>query len=131
MNNPNQGIPEVESKELSAREIFKRILKGEVVRIPNDATLAAQLKNHLNVIKSREKKLFTSLGLDWISAVLKFSDVTAPIPANCFSGLTGYTIVAIDISLTAPKQRRKYPAFTIQTSANTEKNNDAASAITT
>jgi len=97
---------EQQLKELSAREIFNRIVKGQVVRIPNDPVLAAQLKNHLSVIKHREKKLFKSLGLDWISAVIVFWDVKSITDE----------ILAIDISLTAPKTRRKYPAFALVTS---------------
>lgn len=111
-----QGTKEVESKELSAREIFNRIVKGQVVRIPYDPALAAQLKNHLGVIKHREKKLFKSLGLDWVSAIIKFSEVQIN------------TDYAFDISLTAPKTRRKYPAFSL---APVENKDNAASTSTT
>ena len=101
-----QGTSEEPLKELSAREIFNRILKGEVIKIPNDPVLARQLKNHLNVIMSRERKLFNSLDLDFPSAIIKVSfQETYHI-----SNLERY----YEISLTAPKKRRKYPLFAVE-----------------
>lgn len=98
--------------ELSAREIFNRILKGAVVRIPNDPVLAKQLQNHLNVIKSREKRIFSDLGLDFTSSVIKI--IPQPeVPVNA-CGDPIFPIQYYEIKLVAPKKRRKYPAFVIQ-----------------
>lgn len=102
----NQGIMQA-PKELTARNIFDRIVKGQTVRLPNDPVLVDQLKNHLNVIKSREKKLFESLGLDFLSSVISVtklhgSDISTG-PFECY-----------EIKLKAPKKRRTYSVFSIQ-----------------
>lgn len=116
------------NKELSAREIWNRILKGEIVRIPNDPIVASQLKNHLNVIKSREKKLFLDLGLDFISSVISVECVpivqyfdeqkqawldtkpgqALPLPI-CHKAIDLY-----EVKLIAPKKRNKYSCFVIK-----------------
>lgn len=87
------------ARELTAREIFNRIVKGQVVRIPNDPVAAQQLKNHLNVIKSREKRIFADLGLDFLSSVV--------------SVLSTPEQDAFEVKLIAPKKRRKYTTFLI------------------
>lgn len=125
----NPGTSDQVSKELSAREIFNRIVKGQVVRIPNDAVLAHQIKNHLNVIKSREKKLFTSLGLDFLSSVVCVEKTNKPIyygnngleiPSHlgqvipCEEIFKTETMYYYEVKLTAPKKRRKYSVFSIQ-----------------
>lgn len=110
------------SKELTAREIFNRIVKGQVVRIPNDPALAKQLYNHLNVIKSREKRIFADLGLDFISSVISVEFVEKPInkpgqviptnnPLHIFRTPKEFFF---EVKLIAPKKRRKYTAFIIQ-----------------
>lgn len=94
------------SRELTAREIFNRIVKGQVVRIPNDPGLAKQLYNHLNVIKSREKRIFADLGLDFISSVISVEPFGKHLNPETFDGF--------EIKLIAPKKRRKYTTFIIQ-----------------
>lgn len=96
--------------ELSAREIFNRILKGAVVRIPNDPVLAKQLQNHLNVIKSREKRIFSDLGLDFTSSIISVEFRGTVINEVAKTVSLGH----YEIKLIAPKKRRKYPAFVIQ-----------------
>jgi len=102
-----------QSKELTAREIFNRIVKGQTVRIPHDPVLANQLKNHLNVIKCREAKVFRDLGLDFISSIISVVAIETPQfiydpknPINC--------IAHYEIKLIAPKKRRKYSVFIIK-----------------
>lgn len=97
-----------QARELTAREIFNRIVKGQTVRIPNDPGLAQQLKNHLNVIKSREKKLFESLQLDFISSVVSV-EIFPPQQIGEKYIVAGYC----EIKLVAPKKRRKYTTFLI------------------
>lgn len=111
---------------LTAKQIFDKIIKGQTVRIPNDPILANQLKNHLNVIKSREKKLFASLGLDFVSSVIsvklvidskELSDLfreAENISAGQIFRTKKPTESYYQISLIAPKTRRKYPAFSIE-----------------
>lgn len=118
-----QGTTEL-SKELSAREIFNKIVKGCVVRIPNDALLAKQIHNHLNVIKSREKKIFSDLGLDFISSVISVEKITLYKGVKTEHGqiipmplLQPFT-EAYEIKLIAPKKRRTYPTFSIQEEPN-------------
>lgn len=55
---------------LTAREIFNRIFKGETVRVPADFAATVRLTNYLNVIKSREKRLYLDLGLKFTSSVI-------------------------------------------------------------
>jgi hypothetical protein len=105
----NQGTAEETLRELSAREIFNRIIKGHVVRMSSDLTTAMQLKNHLNVIKSREKKLFVSLGLDFISSIVSVKPTAPAIGA----------IMLWEFKLDAPKQRRKFSVFTINSEQQT------------
>lgn len=94
---------------LTARQIFDKILKGGVVRIPNDSVLADQLYKHLNVIKSREKKLFSDLGFDFTASVIRII---------AFCDVSELDIIGYDISLSAPKKRRTYPAFVIKEKEN-------------
>ena len=64
------------------------------------------MENHLNVIKSREKKLFSSLGLDFTSSVIRFNHViesTEPVLVDYY-----------EISLEAPKKRKTFPLFEIK-----------------
>jgi hypothetical protein len=120
MNNLPTGV----EKELSAREIFNRIVKGQVVRISNDPVLAKQLLNHLNVIKSREKRIFADLGLDFISSVISVVEIKSPplkvinpdqeVDAPDYIELRGSEkVIAYEVKLIAPKKRRKYTAFVI------------------
>lgn len=101
------GNSKENQKELTARQIFDRIVKGEVIRISNDPELAKQLFNHLNVIKSREAKIFRDLGLDYISAVISIEIIPFSIFENKING--GYT----QVRLKAPKIKKKYAAFII------------------
>lgn len=114
------------ARELTAREIFNRILKGETVRIPNDPVLAKQLQNHLNVIKSREKKVFLDLGFDFISSVISVEFKEEPVgkpreiiptnnPSQIFRTPKQFYY---EIKLVAPKKRRTYPAFVIKNEEN-------------
>lgn len=117
---------------LTARQIFDQLIAGKAVRIPPDETLANQLKNHLNVLKSRHRKLFSSLGLDSISSVISVQFVDAiRIPPdegspdyepNKILGIPAY----YEIKLVAPKKRRHYPAFVIQEENN---NNEQSNTI--
>lgn len=138
-NSADQTPPQ--ERELTVREIFKRILDGQVVKIPNDPVAAEQLKNHLNVIKSREKKLFLDLGLDFISSIISVTEVKSPpqylydpskinpdqiteaITADQFVKLGHLAaieipktaqIVGYEVKLVAPKKRRTYTAFVIK-----------------
>jgi hypothetical protein len=101
-------------RELTAKQIWNRILKNETVRIPNDPILAKQLFNHLNVIKSREKELFLSLGFDFISTVISVTEYKE-IPNRKFSDseMILSETIGYDIKLVAPKIHKKYPAFVI------------------
>ena len=72
------------TKELTARQIFDRLVKDGITRVqipkeqPFDYQQAAQLFGHLNVIKSRDKKVFKSLGFEHINAVIHMHcDMTA------------------------------------------------------
>lgn len=98
------------SQELTAKQIFKQLLSGLVVKIPPDESLANQLKNHLNVIKSREKKLFLSLGLDFTSSIISVKFIDAVILTEAKLIIAPY----YSITLMAPKVRRKYTVFSIQ-----------------
>lgn len=132
----NQGTKDQQSS-LTAREIFNRILAGEVVKIPNDPQLVEQLRNHLNVIKSRDKKLFKSLGLDFTASVIKIEfkelptafiydpKIINPEELNKTVGCMQFlpreaqpiTIIPsgfYEIKLVAPKIRKRYPVFTIE-----------------
>lgn len=114
-------LPIVQTPEgLTAREIFNKIIKGQVVRIHNDPVLANQLKNHLSVIKSREKKLFASLGLDFVSSIISVTE-HKEIPNRKFDSqeLILSETVGYDIKLVAPKQRRRYPVFLIEPDVST------------
>jgi len=102
MTNGTEGI----SEELSARAIFNRIVKGQIVRIPNDPVLANQLKNHLNVIKCREARVFRDLGLDFISSVIS---VVQFLQLTEVGNYEGY-----EIKLIAPKKRKKYSVFIVK-----------------
>lgn len=128
----NQGTVELPQEELSAREIFKRILAGQTVRIPYDIGLKDQLYNHLHVIKSREKKLFRSLGLDFTSAVVNFTPkyVTLTKPGTAIVHHSN-VIGSWEISLSAPKMRRKYATFSIASGPNAGDNNSVASSTPT
>lgn len=105
MNN----LPQPVEKELTAREIFNRIVKGQVVRIPNDPVLAKQLYNHLNVIKSREKRIFADLGLDFISSVVSVEFIATQVDESKKTITPAHHVV----KLVAPKKRRKFTAFVI------------------
>lgn len=106
------------SRELTAREIFNRIVKGQVVRIPNDPGLAKQLYNHLNVIKSREKRIFADLGLDFISSVISVTHFKKAGDWIKSESNPEINIQLFDewyeVKLIAPKKRRKYTTFIIQ-----------------
>lgn len=121
-----------QSQGLSAREIFKRILAGQVVRIPHDEVLARQLQNHLNVIKSREKKLFASLGLDFTSSTISVKLISLPFhiaTGEILDGKPGEAIPVqnvadyspkyfFEISMSAPKSRKCYPVFALENKNN-------------
>lgn len=94
------------STTLSAKEIFDQISKGQTVKIPNDPILASQLYKHLNVIKSRTKKLFKELGLDFPTTIVSV------IPQQDQQTQQIY----YDIKLEAPKEYRKYTAFVLEES---------------
>lgn len=94
-----------QQRELSARQIFDRITKGETVRIGNDPVIADQLKNHLNVIKSREKKFFLDHGLDFISSTISVLCIVSP---------TGPETTHYEIKLIAPKKRKTFTAFVVK-----------------
>jgi len=96
-------------------------MKGQIVRIPNDPVLAKQLHNHLNVIKSREKKLFLDLGLDFISSVISVQE-WKQIPNRKFeaSELILSEVIGYEIKLVAPKKRRTYPAFVVKENNGSE-----------
>lgn len=118
MNQGNSETPNLAG--LTARQIFEKIVKGHTVRIPNDPILANQLKNHLNVIKSREKKYFLDLGLDFISSVISVTEIKEPFKLlnpkdNSVLIIPGqFKYLGYDIKLVAPKIRRKYTAFVIK-----------------
>ncbi len=63
-------ILEEQFGSLTAREIFDRIFKGETVRVPADFAATVRLANYLNVIKSREKRLYLDLGLRFTSSII-------------------------------------------------------------
>ena len=110
----NQGNPD-DGKGLTAKEIFDKIIKGEVVNLPNDPVLARQLLTHLQVIKSREKKLFASLGLDFTSSIVSVDPVYYYPADQKFDPNGQLSIIThFEVKLIAPKKRRTYPAFTIQ-----------------
>lgn len=98
---------------LTARQIFDKLLKGEQVVIPTiESDVIAQLKNHLQVIKSRDKKVFKSLGLDFTSAVIATVEVPVVINEAEKKIIPAHTI----FKLNAPKLRKRYPvSFTIKT----------------
>lgn len=115
----NSTDTSTQQKELTARQIFNRIIKGEVVRIPNDPILAKQLQNHLNVIKSREARIFRDLGLDFISAVISVEAVIPPyklIPVKDIK--EAYTVVSeldyYEIKIKAPKIKKKFTTFIVK-----------------
>lgn len=135
-NIADQNPQQVRERELTVREIFKRILDGQVVRIPNDPIAAEQLKNHLNVIKSREKKLFLDLGLDFISSIISVTEVKSPqayiydpktikpedltskifrtLPEAAIPIPNSIQVIGYEVKLVAPKKRRTYTAFVIK-----------------
>lgn len=94
------------SNPLTAKEIWEQISKGQTVKIPNDPALAVQLYKHLNVIKSRTKKLFKSLGLDFAASIVSVE------PERAF-GIPTETIVGFQIKLIAPKEYKKYAAYVV------------------
>lgn len=126
-------LSQQQEKELSAREIFNKILKGQTVQIPNDPIAADQLKNHLNVIKSREKKLFLDLGLDFISSVISVTEIKSPNKYLYDPSIvkeigsreifrTPYpqeiqgteVTIGYEVKLVAPKKRRTFTTFTVK-----------------
>lgn len=122
-----QGISEEIHKELSAREIFNRIVKGQVIRIPNDPELASQLFNHLNVIKSREARIFRDLGLDFISSIISIEPIQLPSEHSIDLPIKPGQLIPIadesfpiqmdcyyEIKLKAPKIKKKYPSFIVK-----------------
>lgn len=59
------------SHELTVREMFEQLLKNKKVTLLLSFSDADNLFSHLNVIKSREKKLFESLGFDFERKILR------------------------------------------------------------
>ena len=64
----------------------------------------------MNVIKSREAKLFRDLGLDFTSSIISVTQ--SPVVINDLQKTItgGY----YEIKLIAPKKRKTYPAFVVK-----------------
>lgn len=98
-----------ESQGLSAKAIFNSLMQKKTVRIPIE--FKEQLLNHLNVIKSREQKLFKSLGLDYVASIIQAEKIYGP---NSKSEIKEPIIVAYDFTLIPKPEVKRYPVFQIE-----------------
>lgn len=84
---------------LSAREIFNKILQGNVVSLPPlDPLSFSRLESHLNSIRSYDKKLFESLGLEFTKKVIR-----------CVKDAEGKVTIFLDDR----KDKKKFSIFSI------------------
>lgn len=91
----------LKEKDLTANEIYELLLQGKKVQIPISEKEIANLLNHLNVIKSRDKKLKEDLQLDWERAIISTVFVT---PNFC------------EFSLIKPNPNKLYHSYVIDNS---------------
>ena len=86
-----------EEFSLTARQIFDQLREGKIVRLSIPKYDAELLFSYLNVIKSREKKLWTSLGIEFDMMIIKLTFTS------------DYAIY----ELKKPDPKRRYPVFAI------------------
>lgn len=111
----------MEAKELTAKEIFNTIMRGERVYLPTrDFVIIENLKNHLNVLKSQAKKTFKELGFEFKNSVIKIDNyireiklkqVGNGVPENSFIIREEDTWSVV--YLVAAKPSQKYSTFII------------------
>lgn len=91
---------------LTATEMFDLLMTGkkigQVSQCENDPNLI-RLLNHLNVVKSRSRKIYDSCGLDFGNSVLKCE----PKLSKAGQG------IVVTISLALPQAPKKYASFII------------------
>jgi len=86
-------------KELSAQEIYSLLKEGKKVKLILEPADADSLYNYLAVIKSRDKKLFDDLGLNFVNCVIRMN----------YQQQDSYLF-----ELIKPKLNKKYSAFIIE-----------------
>lgn len=89
-------------KDLTANEIYELLLQGKKVRVPGPNGIA-QLLSHLNVIKSKDKKLKEDLQLDWERAIIRTAFVDPEFKSETL----------IEFSLDKPTEQQKYHSYVI------------------
>lgn len=93
--------------QLTAREMFDLLVQGKKVAMTTTKKNCPEIRmiiNHLNVIKSRSKRIFDDLGLIFENTIVK------TFPADYRELEEGFTV---EIFLVPPDKQRKYSAYII------------------
>ena len=102
-------------QSLSARAIFNLLMQKKTIRVPADPGVFDNLLNHLNVIKSREQKLFASLGLDYVTSIYNVIPVSEKVTYDPnATSIKELGIIAYDIKLIPKPATKKYPIYEIK-----------------